>query len=46
MDGVVRHKFAAVSAIYGMAALLLALCGFPLLWMFMTTLKPDAEIIR
>ena len=45
MDGVVRHKFATVSAIYGMAALLLALCGFPLLWMFMTTLKPDAEII-
>jgi ABC-type glycerol-3-phosphate transport system permease component len=39
-----RRRLTAL-AVYGMAATLLLICGFPLLFMFMTTLKPDGEII-
>ncbi|MCP5155840.1 MAG: carbohydrate ABC transporter permease [Ectothiorhodospiraceae bacterium] len=39
------RKYISLATIYGFAALLLAICGFPLLWMVMTTLKPDSEII-
>lgn len=39
------RKYLSLLTVYGFAALLLAVCGFPLLWMFMTTLKPDGEII-
>jgi ABC-type glycerol-3-phosphate transport system permease component len=31
--------------IYGVAALLALLCGFPLAWMLITSLKPDREIL-
>lgn len=31
--------------IHGAAALLALFCGFPLLWMLLTSLKPDAEIL-
>jgi ABC-type glycerol-3-phosphate transport system permease component len=40
-----RHRYLVALGVYGMAALLLTVCGFPLLFMFMTTLKPDNEII-
>ena len=39
------RQFLSVVVVYGVAAVLLAICGFPLLWMVMTTLKPDSEII-
>ncbi len=39
------RKVISTATTYGFATLLLAVCGFPLLWMFMTTLKPDGEII-
>ncbi len=42
--GGVRKVF-SVFTVYGFATLLLAVCGFPLLWMVLTTLKPDREII-
>ena len=45
MERLINHKLFTAATVYGMAALLLAVCGFPLLWMVMTTLKPDAEII-
>ena len=32
-------------AVYGFAALLAFLCGFPLLWMVLTSIKPDREIL-
>ena len=31
--------------VYGSAALLTFLCGFPLLWMVLTSIKPDREIL-
>jgi ABC-type glycerol-3-phosphate transport system permease component len=31
--------------VYGAAALLAFLCGFPLLWMVLTSIKPDREIL-
>jgi len=31
--------------LYGFAALLAFLCGFPLLWMVLTSIKPDREIL-
>lgn len=39
------RKYVSMFGVYGFAALLLATCGFPLLWMVTTTLKPDGEII-
>lgn len=42
--GGARNVFSLLG-VYVFAALLLAVCGFPLLWMVMTTLKPDSEII-
>lgn len=31
--------------VYGLAALLAFVCGFPLLWMILTSIKPDREIL-
>jgi ABC-type glycerol-3-phosphate transport system permease component len=31
--------------IYGLAALLLTICAFPLVWMVLTSIKPDREIL-
>ncbi len=45
MEGVGPRRYLVGFVVYGMAAMLLALCGFPLLWMVLTTLKPDREII-
>ena len=39
------RRYVTAVTVYGFATLLLAVCGFPLLWMVMTTLKPDSEII-
>lgn len=39
------RKHVSTVGVYGFALLLLATCGFPLLWMVTTTLKPDGEII-
>ena len=33
-------------AIYGFAALLVFLCGFPLLWMVLTSIKPTPELTQ
>ena len=33
-------------ALYGAAFVLAFLCGFPLLWMFVTSIKPDREILN
>ncbi len=45
MGGLIKRRYLKVLVVYGMAAMLLLMCGFPLLFMFMTTLKPDSEII-
>ncbi len=45
MGGFIKRRYLKALLVYGMAATLLAVCGFPLLFMFMTTLKPDGEII-
>lgn len=45
MQRLFKRKYLKVLVVYGMAAVLLFMCGFPLLFMFMTTLKPDGEII-
>lgn len=45
MRGLIKRRHLTALVIYGMAAMLLFMCGFPLLFMFMTTLKPDGEII-
>ncbi len=45
MGGLIKRRYLKALVVYGMAALLLLMCGFPLLFMFMTTLKPDGEII-
>ena len=31
--------------VYGLAALLLVICAFPLVWMVLTSIKPDREIL-
>jgi len=31
--------------VYGLAALLLVICAFPLAWMVLTSIKPDREIL-
>ena len=43
--GFIKRRYLKALVIYGMAATLLTVCGFPLLFMVMTTLKPDGEII-
>lgn len=45
MGGFIKRRYLKTLVVYGMAAMLLTICGFPLLFMFMTTLKPDGEII-
>ncbi len=45
MQRLFKRRYLKVLVVYGMAATLLFMCGFPLLFMFMTTLKPDGEII-
>jgi ABC-type glycerol-3-phosphate transport system permease component len=44
MPGMLRN-FALSALLYLMAGAILVLCGFPLLWMFVTSIKPDAEIL-
>ena len=45
MQRLFKRRYLKTLVVYGMAAMLLTICGFPLLFMFMTTLKPDGEII-
>ncbi len=45
MGSFIKRRYLKTLVVYGMAAMLLTICGFPLLFMFMTTLKPDGEII-
>ncbi len=33
------------AAVYGAAIMLVVICGFPLLWMLLTSIKPDREIL-
>jgi ABC-type glycerol-3-phosphate transport system permease component len=33
-------------AVYGAATMLVVICGFPLLWMLLTSIKPDREILN
>lgn len=44
MNGFVLNGSGRV-ALYAMAAVLLVMCGFPLLWMALTSIKPDREIL-
>jgi ABC-type glycerol-3-phosphate transport system permease component len=39
------RSFALQALLYAMAGAILILCGFPLFWMFVTSIKPDAEIL-
>jgi ABC-type glycerol-3-phosphate transport system permease component len=34
------------ATVYGAAAMLVVVCGFPLLWMLLTSIKPDREILN
>jgi ABC-type glycerol-3-phosphate transport system permease component len=34
------------ATVYGAAAMLVLVCGFPLLWMLLTSIKPDREILN
>lgn len=44
MSGTARMTLAWLGR-YGAAIFLVLLCGFPLLWMFLTSIKPDREIL-
>lgn len=44
MNAKLNHLMGRVG-LYGAAALLVFVCGFPLLWMVLTSIKPDREII-
>lgn len=44
MDALLMHKPVRQALVYLMAALLAAVCAFPLFWMALTSIKPDEEI--
>ncbi|WP_213741735.1 carbohydrate ABC transporter permease [Bradyrhizobium sp. dw_411] len=44
-DGAQEGDWVVRAAVYGAAIMLVIICGFPLLWMLLTSIKPDREIL-